>query len=68
VVSIPFDWAADSKGLFVSSNPAGLRESLLYVDLTGNAHQIWQVNYVWAELGRSLTQWKVSGNSGANYR
>jgi Tol biopolymer transport system component/DNA-binding winged helix-turn-helix (wHTH) protein len=41
------DWAADSKGLFVSSNPAGLRESLLYVDLAGNAHQIWQVNHVW---------------------
>jgi hypothetical protein len=41
------DWAADSKGLFVNSNPAGLRESLLYVDLAGNAHQIWQVNRVW---------------------
>jgi Tol biopolymer transport system component/DNA-binding winged helix-turn-helix (wHTH) protein len=41
------DWAADSKGLFVSSNPAGLRQSLLYVDLAGNAHEIWQVNHVW---------------------
>ena len=41
------DWAADSQGFFVSSNPAGLRQSLLYVDLAGNAHQIWQVNFVW---------------------
>jgi Tol biopolymer transport system component/DNA-binding winged helix-turn-helix (wHTH) protein len=41
------DWAADSKGLFVASNPAGLRQSLLYVDLAGNAHQIWQVDNVW---------------------
>jgi Tol biopolymer transport system component/DNA-binding winged helix-turn-helix (wHTH) protein len=41
------DWAADSKGLFVTSNPAGSRQSLLYVDLSGNAHQLWQVNSVW---------------------
>ena len=41
------DWAADSKGLFVTSNPAGLRQSLLYVDLAGNAHQIWQTNNIW---------------------
>ncbi|HYV27101.1 MAG TPA: winged helix-turn-helix domain-containing protein [Candidatus Eisenbacteria bacterium] len=41
------DWAADSKGLFVASNPAGLRQSLLYIDLAGNAHQIWQTNNVW---------------------
>ena len=41
------DWAADSKGLFVSSNPAGLRQSLLYVDLFGNAHQLRQVNSIW---------------------
>jgi Tol biopolymer transport system component/DNA-binding winged helix-turn-helix (wHTH) protein len=41
------DWAADSKGLFITSNPAGSRQSLLYVDLTGNAHQLWQVNSVW---------------------
>ena len=41
------DWAADSKGFFISSNPAGLRQSLLYVDLAGNVHQIWQVNHVW---------------------
>jgi hypothetical protein len=41
------DWAADSKGLFVTSNPTGLRQSLLYVDLAGNAHPIWQVNNIW---------------------
>jgi Tol biopolymer transport system component/DNA-binding winged helix-turn-helix (wHTH) protein len=41
------DWAADSKGVFVASNPAGSRQSLLYVDLAGNAHPIWQVNSIW---------------------
>jgi Tol biopolymer transport system component/DNA-binding winged helix-turn-helix (wHTH) protein len=40
------DWAADSKGLLVASN-AGLMQSLLYVDLVGNAHSIWQVNSIW---------------------
>jgi len=42
------DWAADSKGLFVASNPVGSRQSLLYVDLAGSAHQIWQVDSIWA--------------------
>jgi DNA-binding winged helix-turn-helix (wHTH) protein/Tol biopolymer transport system component len=51
------DWAADSKGLFVASNPAGLRQSLLYIDLAGNAHQIWQVNGVW-------TTWAVPSRDG----
>jgi Tol biopolymer transport system component len=37
------DWDADSKGLFVTSNPTGSRSSLLYVDLAGNAHELWQV-------------------------
>jgi Tol biopolymer transport system component len=37
------DWAADSKGLFVTSNPTGWKSSLLYVDLAGNAHELWQV-------------------------
>jgi hypothetical protein len=41
------DWGADSKGLFLSSNPTGLRQSLLYVDLAGNAHPIWQSNSAW---------------------
>jgi eukaryotic-like serine/threonine-protein kinase len=45
------DWAADGKGFFVSSNPTGRVSTLLYVDLMGNAHQLWQVkNYqaAWA--------------------
>jgi eukaryotic-like serine/threonine-protein kinase len=37
------DWAADSKGLFVTSNPTGLRSSLLYIDPAGDAHELWQV-------------------------
>ena len=37
------DWAADSKGLFVTSNPTGWRSSLLYVDLAGNVRELWQV-------------------------
>jgi Tol biopolymer transport system component len=37
------DWAADSKGLFVTSNPTGWRSSLLYVDPARNAHELWQV-------------------------
>jgi len=36
------DWAADSRGLFVTSNPTGWRSSLLYVDLNGNAREVWQ--------------------------
>jgi hypothetical protein len=51
------DWAADSKGLFVSSNPAGLRQSLLYIDLAGNAHQIWEVNHAW-------TSWAIPSRNG----
>jgi Tol biopolymer transport system component len=41
--SFSVDWAADSKGLFVTSNPTGWRSSLLYVDLAGNVHELWQV-------------------------
>ncbi|MGH7486980.1 MAG: TolB family protein, partial [bacterium] len=37
------DWAADGKGFFVSSNPTGRLSTLLYVDLMGNAHSLWQV-------------------------
>ena len=42
------DWAADSNGLFVTSNPTGLKQSLLYVDLAGKALPIWEVNNIWA--------------------
>jgi hypothetical protein len=37
------DWAADGKGLFVSSNPTGRASTLLYVDMAGNATQLWRV-------------------------
>ena len=37
------DWASDSKGLFVTSNPTGWSSSILYVDLAGNAHELWRV-------------------------
>ncbi|MGH9505200.1 MAG: protein kinase domain-containing protein [Terriglobales bacterium] len=37
------DWAGDGKGFFLSSNPTGRQSTLLYVDLQGNAHALWQV-------------------------
>jgi serine/threonine protein kinase len=37
------DWAADSQGLFITSNPTGRSSALLYVDLAGNAHNLWEV-------------------------
>jgi len=40
-------WAADSKGLFVASNPTGFRQSLLYVDLLGSAREIWPTDNIW---------------------
>ena len=45
------DWTHDGRGLLVSSNAAGLISSLLYVDLTGNAHVLWRtmsIPPVWA--------------------
>ncbi len=50
------DWAADSKGLFVTSHPTGRRSSLLYVELNGNAHELWQVGSItpsWAIPSRN---------------
>ena len=41
------DWAADSKGFLVSSNPGGLTTNLLYVDLSGSAHRLWHMNTPW---------------------
>jgi hypothetical protein len=35
------DFAADSKGLLMNASPNGIR-TLLYVDLTGRARQLWQ--------------------------
>jgi Tol biopolymer transport system component len=51
------DWASDSKGLFVTSNPTGWSSSLLYVDLAGNAHELWRV--------KSATQiWAIPSHNG----
>jgi Tol biopolymer transport system component/DNA-binding winged helix-turn-helix (wHTH) protein len=50
------DWTADSRGLFVTSNPTGWSSSLLYVDLAGNAHELWQVKSItpiWAIPSRN---------------
>ena len=52
------DWAADSKGLFVTSNPTGWKSSLLYVDLAGNAHQLWQVKAASQSWGIALRDGK----------
>ncbi len=38
------DWAADSRGLFVSSNPTGRQSTLLYVSLQGEVHPLWKVS------------------------
>ena len=35
----------------------GLRKSLLYTDLAGNAHQIWEVNHIW-------TSWAIPSRNG----
>jgi Tol biopolymer transport system component len=40
---LSLDCAADSKGLFIPSNRSGHLSTLLYVDLAGNAHSLWQV-------------------------
>jgi serine/threonine protein kinase len=37
------DWAADGKGFFISTNPTGRLDTVLYVDLAGNATPLWQV-------------------------
>jgi Tol biopolymer transport system component len=43
---LSLDWSADGKGFFISSNATGQLSTLLYVDLAGNAHPLWQVkNY-----------------------
>jgi eukaryotic-like serine/threonine-protein kinase len=36
-----FDWSVDSKGFF-TSNTTGLGSTLLFVDLNGKAHSLWQ--------------------------
>jgi Tol biopolymer transport system component len=51
------DWAVDSKGLFVTSNPTGWRSSLVYVDLNGNAREVWQAK-------SALPTWGITSRDG----
>ena len=51
------DWAADSRGLFVTSNPTGWRSSLLYVDLNGNAREVWQAK-------SASPAWEIASRNG----
>jgi serine/threonine protein kinase len=64
------NWAADGKGLFVSSGIRGARV-LLHVDLQGNAHPLWKNQGAWGETlaypspdGRHLAMdgWTSNGN------
>ena len=48
---LSLDWAADGKGFFVSTNPTGHLSALLYVDLAGNAHSLWQQKNFQASWG-----------------
>jgi len=48
---LSIDWAADGKGFFISSNPTGHLSTLLYVDLAGNAHPLWQLKNFQASWG-----------------
>jgi Tol biopolymer transport system component len=44
-----FDWSADGRGFFIG-NITGLRSTLLFVDLNGKAHPLWQQEsgfYTW---------------------
>ena len=36
------EWSADGKGLFVTSD-VGKESTLLYVDLKGRAHPVWEL-------------------------
>ena len=51
------DWAADSKGLFVSANPTGRMNNLLFVDLNGRVHPLWTVEGF-------LQTWAISSRDG----
>ncbi len=51
------DWAADSKGLFVTSNPTGRSSALLYVDLVGTAHKLWEVT-------SAIPNWAIPSRNG----
>ena len=51
------DWAADSKGLFVSANPTGRMTNLLFVDLAGHVHPLWTARW-------SLNMWAIPSRDG----
>ena len=51
------DWAADSEGWFLTSNPTGRSSALLYVDLAGNAHKLWEVRSV-------IPNWAIPSRDG----
>jgi hypothetical protein len=53
---INLDWAADGKGLF-TSGPVERGSVLLYVDLQGNAHPLW-------EQRGSLATWAIPSPDG----
>jgi hypothetical protein len=54
-----FDWAPDSKSMFVgTSGPAG--STLLRIDLNGNAHPIWRQPY----RGESYATWGIGSPDG----
>jgi eukaryotic-like serine/threonine-protein kinase len=52
------DWAADGKGFFLSSNPTGRLSTLLYVDLMGNAHLLWQAKSF------QVSTWAIPSHNG----
>ncbi|HSB74826.1 MAG TPA: hypothetical protein VLC12_04200, partial [Terriglobales bacterium] len=41
---VSVDWAADSRSMFVSSNPTGRESTLLHVNLQGAPHPLWKVS------------------------
>jgi len=43
------DWSADSRGFFITSNPTGHLPTLLYLDLSGNAHPLWSMKRLFWE-------------------
>jgi serine/threonine protein kinase len=51
------DWSADSQGLFVTSNPTGRTSTLLHIDLTGNAHKLWEVR-------SAIPSWAIPSRNG----
>jgi Tol biopolymer transport system component len=59
------DWSADGKGFFISSNPTGRLDTVLYVDLAGNATPLRREKFS-GRLGDSFAQRKVRSYSGAD--